>query len=354
MNSNYKMRTALIAGQRNIKVVGTGVNSSIRQLFKHLKKNHYVKLIYGNSFLPRPFSFFPLGKIKGYDLVHAGAPEFAAFISSPAPIIATFYDDGMCKPSIYLKFADKFSHKLILRISKETVKYLIKRGLHNCIKVIAISEQAKREAINSFAVAEEKITVIPPGIDTKIFKPLEIVKKVNNKKLILFFCGGISKRKGIDALLKAIKILEKEKEIELWLAGMIHPMFPLNKILGKLDLISKVRYFGFVSNKKLNQLYNKSDIFVMPSRFEGYGIPPLEALACGTKVVCSSMPSIELFKEFITITKITPKAIAENILKAYKKQFDFKQARAKIDKEYSVRAVSQKYIELYKELIWKK
>ena len=66
------------------------------------------------------------------------------------------------------------------------------------------------------------------------------------------------------------------------------------------------------------------------------------------------MPSIEPFKEFVTITKLTPKAIAENILKTYGRQFDFKQARAKIEKEDSVKVVSQKYIELYKKLIWKK
>ena len=346
------MKIALIAGEKGIKCVGSGINSTINRLYKYLKKGHEVKLIYGNYFLPNILGYLPFGQIKGYDLVHAGAPEFAAFISSSAPIITTFYDDGMCQPSIYLKFTDKFSHKLILRINKEIVKFLIKRGLHNCMKVIAISEQAKRGAINSFGVAKEKIAIIPPGIDTDVFKPMKVMEK--NTKLILFFCGGISKKKGIDLLLKAVKILEKEKEIELWLAGMVHPMFPLKKILAKSSLISKVRYFGFVSNKKLNQLYNESDIFVMPSRFEGYGVPPLEALTCGTKVVCSLMPSIEPFKKFVTITKLTPKAIAENILKAYKKQIDFKQARAKIEKDYSVQAIGASYLKIYKEMLYAK
>lgn len=347
------MKIALIKGAEGLRYVGGGVNYFIIRLFEQLKKEHTVKLIYGNRLLPRIFGWVPICSINGYDIIHAGTPEFAAFISSKAPILATFYDDGMCHPSIYLKFVKRSTDKLKLRINKEILKFLIEKGLKKCNKVVAISEEAKKGAIESFNVPEDKIVVIPPGIDTGVYKPLNIRKR-DKSKLRLFFCGGISRRKGTENLLKALKLLKKKTAVELWLAGLTHPLFPLNQILKELNLTNEVKYFGFISNTELNQLYNEVDIFVMPSIFEGYGIPPLEALSCGTKVVCSKMPSIEPFREFITLTDTNPQSIADNILKAVDKKVNFKLVRKIIERDYSVKTTSEKYIKVYKELILNK
>lgn len=346
------MNIGLIKGAKGLKYIGGGVNYSIIRLYKEIRKKHKVRLIYGNGILPKTLGYLPFGKINGFDILHAGAPEFLAFIKSKSPIISTFYDDGMCNSSLvsYLNNVPRTSDRLMIKMNKKLLKFLITKGIKRCKKIAVISYASKQKLINNFKVAENKIAIIPPGIDTNTFHPFKIKSKHENT-LQLFFCGGISYRKGVDNLLKAVKQLEKEGPVKLWLAGGIHPSFKLKRMLINLKLTNIVKYFGFVSNKKLNQLYNKSDIFVMPSRFEGYGIPPLEALACGTKVVCSLMPSIEPFKEFVTITELTPKAIAENVLKAYKKKTDLKPARAKIEKEYSVKVVSQKYIKLYEKLV---
>ena len=344
------MKIALIAGEKGVRHVSSGINYTIIRLYNYLKKKHKVQLIYGNLFLPNPLGRLFLGVIKDYDIVHAGSPEFAGFIYSSSPMVATFYDDIMCKPSIYLRGVQKKFDRFLFRVSKKTSKLLTKNGLRKCKKIVAISEEAKKGAIESFHVPEDKIVCIPPGIDTDTFKPLGIRKK--NKKLKLFFCGGIN-RKGADLLLESFKLLKREMQVELTLAGLVHPTFPLRRILRRLDIANGVKYLGFVSTNKLNQLYNEADIFVMPSLFEGYGIPPLEALACGTKVVCSQMPSIEPFRDFVTITDTNPKSIAKSILETRNKNVDFVSARRKIEMEYSTQVVGEKYVRLYKKILRK-
>lgn len=349
------MKIALIKGTRGLEGAGGGPNYLVARLANQFKKQqHDVKLIYGNHLpLPETLSNLHFGEISGYDIVHAVVPELLAFVSSRSPIVTTFCDDIMCKPSIYLRGTEKKIDRFLLRANKETVKFLIKKGLKKCNKVVAISEEAKRGAIESFNVPENKIVCIPPGVDTDTFKPLSIQRK-DKSKLKLFFCGGIGRRKGVDILLEALQILKRKMPIELWLAGSIHSLFPLNQIIKELDLTKEVRHFGFVSDKKLNRLYNEVDIFVFPSFGEGYGIPPLEALYCGTKVVCSRIPSIKEFSEFVTLTDTNPQSVAENILKAIDKEVNFRLARRKIEKDYSLQAVGTSYLNLYKEMLGEK
>jgi len=348
---NKKMNIGLIKGAKGLKYIGGGVNYSIIRLYKEIRRKHKVRLIYGNGILPKTLGYLPFGNVNGFDILHGGAPELLAFIKSKSPIVTTFYDDGMCNSSLvsYLNYVPRISDRLMIKMNKKLLIFLITKGIKRCKKIAVISYASKQKLINNFKVAEDKIVIIPPGIDTNTFYPIKIKNKRKNI-LQLFFCGGISYRKGVDNLLKAVKQLEKKRLVKLWLAGGIHPSFKLKRMLIDLNLTNKVKYWGEVSNKKLNWLYNNADIFVMPSRFEGYGIPPLEALACGTKVVCSLMPSIEPFKEFVTITELTPEAIAKNILKAYKKKTDLTPAREKIIKKESVKIVAKKYIQLYKEL----
>lgn len=344
------MKVALIKGRREF-TGASGVDYFLQSLFTRLKKKHEVKMIYGNYLLPEPFKLLPLRRLNSFDIIHAGAPELAAFIFSTKPILGTFYDDAMCHPEIYLKWATNFQQRFKISLNKLILKNLIKLGLKKCALVVAISEEAKKGVIKSFGIAPEKVTCIPPGVNTDIFKPQE--SKKPGKKLKLFFCGKIGYRKGVDKLLQAISILKRSISVELWLAGELHPFFNLNKILDRDDLRDNVRCFGYVSEAKLIKLYNEADIFVFPSTEEGYGIPPLEALSSGTKVVCSKMPSIEPFKEFITLTGINPQSIANNILKSIDKEVDFKLAREKIKKGYSTKIVAERYIRLYKALIKK-
>jgi glycosyltransferase involved in cell wall biosynthesis len=352
------MKIALIKGMHGLKMIGGGVNYTIIRIFQYLKKEHDVKLIYGNRILPSTLGLIPFGKLEGYDIIHAGAPEFAAFISSKSPIIATFYDDGMCNSSVFLKNVTNIFDKIKISINKWILRFLIKKSLKKYKKIVAISEEAKKSAIRSFKISPEKIICIPPGIDTRQFRPLNVkIKEKNKKTLRLFFCGGIGKRKGVENLLKAVKILNRELKdtrVELYLAGALHPLFPLKKILKEFNLGNQVTYLGHVSDDKLVELYNQADVFVFPSYFEGFGIPPLEALSCGTKVVCTELPSVKLFKKFVTITDTNPEAIAENILKARQKKVNFKLVRKMIEEKYSLEVTGKEYVKLYKELLKEK
>lgn len=352
-----KIKVAILKGRRELPG-SSGVDYFTLNLYKSLKNYKNVKptLIYGNYILPGMFKFLHFTNLSSYDVIHNCAPSLGMFIRTNKPIITTFYDDIMFMPKLYTYKLPW--HKKILSL---VVKTLWGIGLMFDLKrsniIVAISEEGEKSLQERFAINPKKIIVIPPGIDTDTYKPIQKIKKNRDKRVLrLFYCGRLSYRKGTDQLLDALLILKYQYKfkIKLFLAGTIDSNFSYFEEVQKRKLENDAVFLGLISNKDMQLQYNLADIFVFPSRIEGYGIPPIEALACKTKVVCSSMPSIEPFKEFVTITDLTPKAIAENVLKAYGKQFDFKQARAKIEKDYSVKVVSQKYVELYKELLSEK
>ena len=223
-------------------------------------------------------------------------------------------------------------------------------------KIVAISQESKKVIVNRFKISPEEITVIPPGVKTDIYKPIPSIRKRKNKNIFrLFYCGRLCLRKGTDLLLDSLVLLKEKYKIQnskLYIAGTVDKNFNLKREVKKRHLERNVFFLGNLSDQELSLHYNLSDVFVFPSRIEGYGIPPLEALACGIKVVSTNIPSIKPFQEII-IVKTTAKSIAEGILRAIDKSIDFKLARRKIEKDYSVGVVSKKYIELYKGLILK-
>jgi len=157
--------------------------------------------------------------------------------------------------------------------------------------IIAISENTKKDLI-SLGVNDEKIFVIYPGVDMQLFRP--IPKDVARKELrlpldkkILLYIGSLEPKRAIPmkALIQAYKsLLEKHKDVVLILAG------PFKYVHEKLtDNIIVLRN---VPREKLPFLYASADVFVFPTLYEGFGIPPLEAMACGTPVIAPSNSSL--------------------------------------------------------------
>ncbi len=177
-------------------------------------------------------------------------------------------------------------------------KYL-KTALPRVGRMIAISERTKRDIVEITGAEADRIRVVHLAVD-KRFRPVEgageeIRRLYGVPEGYLLFAGGIAYRKGCDFLLRAFRrVAEKDKEVSLVMVGSAAGRYPaeIMQLTNRLGLRDRVFFTGFVPDEHLPLFYNGAEIFVYPSSYEGFGLPVLEAMACGTPVITTSGTSI--------------------------------------------------------------
>ena len=174
-------------------------------------------------------------------------------------------------------------------------------GMRRAEKIIAISEHTKHDLISYLGIPEEKICVIYQGIDHEVFKPPRIIQKKINYPYILYV-GTEMQRKNFQGVIDAFKKLKAKREFKnLKLvkignasSGWSHEKYrniSLN-LIRSLNLENDVIFTGFLDKEELVSYYAGAECFVFPSFYEGFGFPPLEAMACGCPVVASNVSSL--------------------------------------------------------------
>jgi glycosyltransferase involved in cell wall biosynthesis len=173
--------------------------------------------------------------------------------------------------------------------------------IESCDGIITVSEWSKQDILKFFAVDENKIYVTPLAADLK-YMPLDkemcrhvIQKRLNIKKPFLLYIGGFSPRKNVRSLIMAFAKIYKEfnSDYNLVIVGSLRDEGnALRELSEKLDMSSRIIFTDFLEEEILPTLYNAADVFVYPSLYEGFGLPPLEAMSCGTPVITSNVSSI--------------------------------------------------------------
>lgn len=180
---------------------------------------------------------------------------------------------------------------------KERIEYIEKYFFNNLDRsdmIITGSEYTKREILKYTKFKEDKIVVIYHGIDHNLFKvyqKIELGFELPSK--FILSVGSIEPRKNLLRLLKAYQglPLEIKDEYKLLLVGFSG--WENSEIISLIkELEEYVQYLGFISDEELAQVYNLATLFVYPSLYEGFGLPVLEAMACGTAVVSSGLSSL--------------------------------------------------------------
>ena len=183
-------------------------------------------------------------------------------------------------------------------------RLLERRALVRAAGLIAISEYTRDDLIRLLGIPEERIAVTHLGVRTGLQPALdtEVAAFRRRHRLqpgYLLYVGGIDRRKNIPFLLEVLRaILVERPETELVLAGRYRddPDFPaLVESLRRTGLENRVRLTGYIAEEELAALYSGASVFVYPSLYEGFGLPPLEAMTCGVPVVaadCTSLPEL--------------------------------------------------------------
>lgn len=169
------------------------------------------------------------------------------------------------------------------------------QGLRKAAHIIAVSEQTRKDLIALLKIPPEKISVIYNGVDS-IFAPLSPQERERQRRALgwdrrrytLLHVGSASFYKNIEVLLRALSLLRSRYQMDVHLARAGDPWSPADQsLIRRLKLEDRVQAVGHVSKRALQALYGAADVFVFPSWWEGFGWPPLEAMACGTPVVAS-------------------------------------------------------------------
>ncbi len=170
-----------------------------------------------------------------------------------------------------------------------------------CQGIITVSQFSKDDIANEFNFPKEKIYVTPLAAE-KIYKPLskskckKIIKdKYSISDNFILYVGGFSPRKNILGLIESFSLIppKKRKNLKLVITGRKGLSYPKYKQRAEtLKVAEDVLFTGFIPLEDMPIFYNSAELLVYPSFYEGFGLPPLEAMACGTPVIASNVTSL--------------------------------------------------------------
>jgi glycosyltransferase involved in cell wall biosynthesis len=188
-------------------------------------------------------------------------------------------------------------------LTKESARYYghIDQAVRWTDHIIAVSESTKRDTIQHLGVPDDKITVVHEAASS-VFQPIErevAREQVRNLHGVdgpfILFVSTIEPRKNVPTLLRAVwQLMECYKEdVRIVLAGGKGWLFEdAFAVIDELELDSRVHFLGRVRSEDLVYLYNAAEMLAHPAFYEGFGLPPLEAMACGLPVISSNVASL--------------------------------------------------------------
>lgn len=196
--------------------------------------------------------------------------------------VVTVHDLG----SEYLPKMHQLKQRLYL-------KWITNFQLKTATKLIAVSKATREDLIKRVGVEPEKIEVIYEGYNQNLFKPTKSDRLVNSLRPYYVFVGTIQPRKNLERVIKAFNVVRNSTLViagsKGWLADDIY------NLPKKLGIEDRVKFLGYVPDKDLPVLYSGAEALLFPSLFEGFGLPIIEAQACGCPVITSntsSMPEV--------------------------------------------------------------
>lgn len=314
---------------------------------------HVIKI--GNGFYPM-WEQYALPKAVGelnIELLHCTSNT--APLWCKVPMILTLHD------IIFLEPRDRMNESIYQNMGWYYRKMVVPKILKKCKRIITVSNFEKNNIVNTLGIPDEKIAMIHNGY-TDWFKPLEDIETVYRKYIddpdYFFFLGNTDPKKNTERTLIAYsKYLEKSEYKRKLLMADLDEQY-LDYIIER-NKIENIRHMivmpGYIENKDLPYIYNNAFAFLYPSLRESFGIPLLEAMACGTPVITSntsSMPEIG-GPNAILINPENPDEITEKMLQLendpefYSRQEEIGLHQASL---FSWRQTAEQLLELYEEV----
>lgn len=266
-----------------------------------LRKEAYTKFSIPNERFTKVLADFPhysfaeqisflslLNKAK-LDLMHF--THFNAPIFYNKPYIVTIHDLTLSFfPGKKMNnFIRRFAYRLVMKTVTKKAK-----------KIITVSENTKKDLQKIFNVPEDHIKIIYNGVNPEFSEKSEtsrpdLMKKLGLQKPYFLYTGVWRNHKNVTGLIKAFAELNQElgNQYDLVITGRHNPSYKeIPDIIKEMKLEDSVHLVGMVSEDDLKALYQYALAYVFPSFYEGFGLPPLEAMQCGTPVAASNTSAV--------------------------------------------------------------
>jgi glycosyltransferase involved in cell wall biosynthesis len=236
----------------------------------HGTKGHFNRLVWTQFYLPKIYK-----KLKS-NLLFSLIPE--------APLYANCRSIVMVHDLIPLRFPKRFSPLT------PYFRYYLPQVLKQAEHIVCNSVATAKDITDFYSISAAKITPILLAYDANHFRKLDLP---NNKTSYFLYLGRHDPYKNIGRLIKAFAKIPN-RDYQLWIAGPSDKRYTLKlqAQIKELDLCDRVKFLDYVPYEQLPILLNQALALVFPSLWEGFGLPVLEAMACGTPVITSNLSSL--------------------------------------------------------------
>jgi glycosyltransferase involved in cell wall biosynthesis len=276
------------------------------------------------------FASYPFrASLNGADVYHLTGQMLATlllFQRFPNPVVVTVMD--------IIPYLVR--HVPALNTFRHPMDYLFYRlalaGLRQADALVAISEYTKRTLIEVLGLTAEQIHVVYPAVDHEKFRSRVVPTTFHDKYSLdrgqhyILFVGSEDPRKNLDTAIRAFaRVKQQVPDVKLLKVGasqFTQERRKLQALITELGLQEDVLLLDYVPDEDLPLFYNLADTCVMPSLYEGFGLPMAEAMACGTPVICASVgPLPEVVGEGgIQVNPFDVQALSDAMLKLLKSQ----------------------------------
>ena len=258
-------------------------------------------------------------------------------------------------------------HKLEMDNAKNWKERLSSNRWHNFLpmqkrtasklqNIICVSQSSKEDVIAEFNVKEERITVIPNGIDIENFKPSSDSKTLDFK--IVTTASSDIPLKGLRHLILALpRVLREYPLTRLTVIGKSPKKSKLNKLIDDLNLEDKITFKSGISENEIVDIYHDSDIAVIPSLYEGFGFGAGEAMACGVPLISTDSGGLKqvIGESALKIEPGSVQQIEESIIKLFNEEETrnelSKKGRERMEEFFDWEIAAKAYINLFEGLI---
>jgi len=286
----------------------------------HLQIKHTA---YPNRFfnycLQKSFSWPKLDKVVGgTDIFWSPHINFSHF-SPDTKHVLTIHDVSFLHYPEFFSYRKNFWHRALA----------LKKLVSNCAAIVAVSENTRQDIIEFLHVPEEKVHTIYSGLTIGVPVPgpeeeRNFIRRHDLKTRFILYLGTIEPRKNIAGLIYAYNRLRDENiklvDVQLVLAGANGwRNRNIYRAWENSPYRRDIKFLGYVSAREKEFLYRHAEVFIYPSYYEGFGLPPLEAMRCGTPVITSNSSSLPevVGDAALLVDPRDETAIADRILRIY-------------------------------------